>query len=247
MAKDNHDARYIDAVRESTSGGMKAFQSWFNASDDVDQAVVSGYWDMTIHILTPGVCKYINQPDRMTALEIGYGGGRILNAACSFFGHVYGIDIHQEHGYVERFLRQQNRSNFTLLRPTEGAIDLPSETIDLVYSFIVLQHLNNIEEFVKYLEETQRLLRSGGIAQLYFGSLGRLSVKSRLGLVLTGFKEIPDALVNHTSLVIGTRKAAKIAKSLGFKVIDSGHSYKRVPDGFPDNSGGQNYISVLKA
>ena len=173
------------------------------------------------------------------------GGGRILNAACEFFGHVYGVDIHLEQSVVEDFFRSNNRSNFTLLNSRGNTIDLPSESIDLVYSFIVLQHLEYFKDFVIYLEETLRLLRSGGVAQLYFGSLGRLPLKGRVRLFFTGYKEIPDALVNHTSLLIRTGHAVSIAKSMGFKVVDRGHSYKRVPDGFPDITGGQNYITLL--
>ena len=244
--KDNHDIQYVNAIHESSGRGMAEFQSWFNASDDLNQATVSGYWDMALHILTPSVCKYIDQPDRRTALEIGYGGGRILNAACDFFGHVYGVDIHLEQSVVEDFFRSNNRSNFTLLNSRGNTIDLPSESIDLVYSFIVLQHLEYFKDFVIYLEETLRLLRSGGVAQLYFGSFGRLPLKGRVRLFFTGYKEIPDALVNHTSLLIRTGHAVSIAKSMGFKVVDRGHSYKRVPDGFPDITGGQNYITLLK-
>ena len=246
MAKNSHDFEYISAIRESTAGGMKSFQSWFNGSDNVNQAAISGYWDMAIHILTPTVCKYISQPDSMTALEIGYGGGRILNAACGFFGQVYGVDIHQEQSYVEDFLHSQSHSNFTLLHLQEGNIDLPPESIDLIYSFIVLQHLDNIGEFINYLKESSRLLRPDGIAQLYFGNLGKLSVGSRIRHFLIGYREIPDTQVNHTSLVISIGKAARIARSLELKVIDRGHSYKRAPDGFPDNAGGQSYITVLK-
>ena len=73
MAKNSHDLEYISTIRESTVGSMKSFQSWFNVSDNVDQAAISGYWDMALHILTPTVCKYISQPDSMTALEMKLG------------------------------------------------------------------------------------------------------------------------------------------------------------------------------
>jgi len=49
-----------------------------------------------IHILTPKVCEYIENPEETTALDIGYGGERILNAACGYFKQVLGIDIHEE-------------------------------------------------------------------------------------------------------------------------------------------------------
>lgn len=38
----------------------------------------------------------------------------------------------------------------------------------------------------------------------------------------------------------------KLCKSTGFKVVDSGPSYKTVPDGFPAQKGGQNYVTLVK-
>jgi len=246
MPNESHDNQYIKTISQSANRGMTEFQSWFNASDDLNQSIVSGYWDMAFHVLTPGVRKYIDQPDKCTALEIGYGGGRILNAACSFFGQVYGVDIHQEQVLVENFLRKQNHSNFTLLNLEDGTIKVPAESIDLVYSFIVLQHLEHFENFVAYLEETKRLLRPGGVAQLYIGSFRRLPIRSQARHFSTGYKEFPKASVNQTSLLIRSGKGASTARALGFKVVDTGHSYKNMPDGFPNNRGGQDHITLLK-
>ncbi|MCX7934985.1 MAG: hypothetical protein N3A66_06970 [Planctomycetota bacterium] len=61
-----------------------------------------------------------------------------------------------------------------------------------------------------------------------------------------GYYEITDAPVNHISLVVRVGKAKSLARAIGFAVIDSGHSYKRVPDGYSREIGGQDYITIRK-
>ena len=79
---------------------MEIFQSWFNKCDSVEESVMAGYWDFAVHILTPVVLEHRKNPIDSNALEIGYGGGRLINDACSYFGHVIGIDIHEEKSFV---------------------------------------------------------------------------------------------------------------------------------------------------
>lgn len=208
--------------------------------------MLRGYWDLTFHILTPKVCEYLEKPEEKVALEIGYGGGRILNAACSYFKYVFGIDIHEEQDKVETFLKSQGKSNFKLIKTSGRTIDVGSGTIDFIYSFIVRQHLPSFSTFESYMGECYRCLKAGGIAQLYFGNWGELNPIDRLRFFIRGYKEITNAKVNYTSLVIRTTKVKRLSKKIGFKIIDVGTSYKRVPDGYPKIRGGQNYVTLLK-
>jgi hypothetical protein len=95
---------------------------------------------------------------------------------------------------------------------------------------------------VGYITETYRCLKPGGVAQLYFGKHSGLSKVDQLRWLVQGYKETPDAPVNHISLVIRVSKC----KALGFEVIETGTSYKRVPDGYPAIKGGQNYVTPWK-
>ena len=61
------------------------FHNWFDPTDSIDETLVRGNWDFSFHILKDKVCEYINNPHEKNVLEIGYGGGRLLNAACNFF------------------------------------------------------------------------------------------------------------------------------------------------------------------
>lgn len=242
-----HRKRYSEAVREARLAGDKEFQSWFNKSKDIHQTIVRGYWDLTFHILTPKVCEYVEKPEEKVALEIGYGGGRILNAASSYFKQVFGIDIHNEQEKVETFLRSQGKSNFKLIKTLGRTIDVESETIDFIYSFIVLQHLPSFSVYESYIKETYRCLKVGGIAQLYFGKYDKLSLIDRYRFFIPGCKEITNAKPNYTSLVIRVPKVKKLCKKVGFRIIDVGTSYKRAPDGYPKIRGGQNYVTLLKS
>jgi SAM-dependent methyltransferase len=226
-----HAGRYADAIHDARVQGTDAFQSWFDDSPSEAESVRRGFWDFAFHILTPAVVARIAQPAEATALEIGYGGGRLLNAAACFFGRAIGIDVHREAAEVEAFLHRHGRENTELLQSDGASIPVESGTVDLVYSFIVLQHLPDHDSFASYLSEARRVLRSGGTAQLYYGRLASRDPRRR-------YREI-DSPVNHVSLELAPRHARRLARDAGFEVVDERRSFKRVPDGYPKDRGGQ--------
>ena len=241
-----HKKRYSEAIRHAHKAGDKQFQDWFNKSESIDQSILRGFWDFSIHILTSTIYAAINKPESQTALEIGYGGGRLLNAAAAYFGNVIGIDIHDERTAVSDFLTAQGKTNFQLLRTNGAEIDVPSNSIDFIYSFIVLQHLPNFTTFATYMAETARCLKTGGIAQLYFGNLTLLKQFQRWPQAKHGYLEILDVPVNHISLLIRPAKVKSICRSVGLQMKGSGRSYKNAPDGFPERIGDQKFITVMK-
>jgi SAM-dependent methyltransferase len=237
--EERHSQRYADAIRAARSGGTTTFQSWFNRAESIEEALRRGFWDFSVHILVPEVTARISDPGALTALEIGYGGGRLLNAAASFFGRVVGVDVHEEHEAVAALLASCGRDNVELIRTDGRTIPLPDESVDFAYSFIVLQHLDSVETFERYISETHRVLRRDGIAQLYFGRLATRNPLRR-------FREIAGAPVNHVSLELAPRAAARMCGRAGFQVIGRGISHKNVPDGYPDDVGGQSYVTLAK-
>ncbi len=246
LSDGEHQRRYAEAIRESRQAGDHEFQSWFNRSKDLSQSIIRGYWDLSFHILTRKVCQCLENPEEKTALEIGYGGGRILNAACSYFKETIGIDIHEEQEAVVAFLRIQGKSNFRLIKTSGRTIDVTSNSVDFIYSFIVLQHLPSFETFATYLQEIHRCLKPGGLAQLYFGKYSKIPLGERLRYFFQGYKEIPEAPVNFTSLVIRVGKVKKLSRKYGFEVLETGTSYKTAPDGYARVPGGQKYLTLRK-
>jgi SAM-dependent methyltransferase len=227
---EQHRKRYASAILEARRRRADSFQGWFNRSHGIEQSFVRGHWDFAIHILTPMVCCYLSEPEEKVALEICYGGGRILNAACGFFGKVIGIDIHEDQDAVELLLKARGKTNFQLLRTDGSSLGVPPESVDFVHSFIVLQHLQSYGTFIGYLKAVYHCLKPGGVAQLYYGRYGKVGWRDQLRNLAKGYCGLKGAPVNHTSLVIRSSKVNKECRALGFEVLGGGHSFKQVPD-----------------
>ena len=74
--------------------GMYAFQKWFDNGDDLDHINMNGHVDLWHRIYTPDVAGIINKnPNQISALEIGCGGGRMTVPASMLFKKVYAVDI----------------------------------------------------------------------------------------------------------------------------------------------------------
>lgn len=244
----NHQQKYVRAIRKARFEGMDSFQSWFNIAENVNQVVNQGIWDMDFYILTRKVREVLGRLEDKVALEIGYGGGRLINVACMCFKKVVGVDIHDEAETVETFLKNQGKTNFRLLKTPGDSIPVDSESVDFVYSFIVFQHLPSFSVLSSYIEETFRCLKDGGVAQLYFGKYSKLNRIDQLRYHKQGYKEI-IAPVNQTSLVVRTSRMKQLCEDAGFRVIETGTSLvrkERVPAGCIKKQGGQNYVTLVK-
>ncbi len=128
------------------------------------------------------VKDYLGDTSEKSCLEIGFGGGRLLNSACEKFKNCVGVDIHQYFDRVDKILKDQGKSNFQLIE-SEEIKNVENESIDLAFSFIVFQHVDNLEIVRRYLLETNRLLKKSGLCVFYFGmnnvmpSIGALRIK----------------------------------------------------------------------
>ena len=249
-----HIIGFREEIDSAARRGKDAFFTWFDSAQNTDVVFLRGQWDFMVHIGLP-LSNYISNPEDKIALEIGHGGGRILLAACRSFKKAIGVDVHNNNKLVEAELKSRGVSNFELFKTDGSTIPVEDSTVDIVYSFIVLQHVEKIDIFNRYLEETYRVLKSEGIAVLYFGRkcfyfLNSNSYFSYLIdcflerlLLRKGFKELP-AKVNCKNLIISLRYAERLAKRYGFLTLKKCVSHKKVPDGI-SLYGGQ-YGLVLK-
>jgi ubiquinone/menaquinone biosynthesis C-methylase UbiE len=250
-----HIIGFREEVDRVACQGKDAFFTWFDSAQNTDMAFLRGQWDFMVHIGLP-LSEYISNPEDKIALEIGHGGGRILLAACRSFKKAMGVDVHDNNKLVEAELKNRGVSNFELFKADGSSLPVEDSTIDVVYSFIVLQHVEKIDIFKRYLEETYRVLKSGGIAILYFGRKCFFSLNSRSYfsylidcflerlLLIKGFKELP-AKVNCKNLIISLRYAEKLAKRCGFLILKECVSHKKVPDGI-SLCGGQHGLILKK-
>ena len=241
------------AIAAAAEAGESEFHSWFNKSGSGEQSFIRGAWDFAFYFASKEVCRYICQPEEKICLEIGYGGGRLLNASRSFFKWSHGIDVHPFAVKVsDLLLKLRPEKDFTLHTLDTPDVPIEDESIDYIYSFIVIQHFYSKDIFIRYLEEAQRLLVRGGIVNLYFADLGkhyqRFSSHVLAGRMHGVLEESvpPDNRSAYNTLWMSRRYVARRLIELGFEVLSMGDSYKRIPDGFPNQRGSQSGVLARK-
>ena len=116
----------------------------------------SGRWDLE-HL----VLHDIELASTARALEIGCGLGRLLYPLSERIERVYGVDISGEM-VVRARQALAERGNIEVFQ-TAGRLDrLPEASLDLVFSFIVFQHIPSKRAVVRYIREAARVLKGGG-------------------------------------------------------------------------------------
>lgn len=250
-----HIVGFREAIANAANCSDDDFFTWFNDATDKEAAFVRGSWDFMLHIAQPA-SRFLSKPEEKVALEIGYGGGRILAAASRCFGKVIGVDVHENNDKVERELKKRGANNFELIKTDGSELPLGDDAVDFVYSFIVLQHIEKYQIFKRYFQEIYRVLRPNGLAVLYFGRKYFFSMNSNSrclylidriaeGFLLSkGFQELP-ARVNCTNLIVSLSHAKRLSKSIGFEILGDLVSHKKVPDGL-SLFGGQNGLVMRK-
>lgn len=96
------------------------------------------------------------------ALEIGCGPGRILRPIANAAKRAIGVDVSDTACETAR----KNLARFDNVEIVknngEGLDGIPSNSIDLVVSFDVFQHIPTLDTQEAYLRETARVLKPGG-------------------------------------------------------------------------------------
>ena len=158
-------------VRESWTeepakmGTMVEFLNWFDSTTSVEATVAKAESDWRSRITA--FAGYDRVP-KGRSLEIGFGGGRLVAQAAKDFLQATGADIHAAFARTEEFLTSQSVKNARLLHRDELAT-LPDASCDFIYSFIVFQHFDTLEEVDYYLRHCARLLTENGRCHIFFG------------------------------------------------------------------------------
>jgi len=105
-----------------------------------------------------------------TLLEIGCGIGRITEFLANEFKEVIGLDISDKMiASVKERLKDKVNVRFFA---TDGiTYPLSSESVDIVFSFIVFQHMPDRETVKKNFVEAARVLKKGGIMKVQLRGL----------------------------------------------------------------------------
>lgn len=144
---------------------LEEFLNWFDRAGSITDQLVKAKRDFSYRFSQSVFFKNI---PKNTALEIGFGGGRLLIEAAKMFRRVYGVDIHEAFETTRSFLQSQNVGNVILLHKNDLE-SIPNGSIDFIFSFIVFQHFEDFSEIEFYLHQIGRLLSKKGYAHIYFG------------------------------------------------------------------------------
>ena len=238
----SHIEGFRTEIRRAAEQGPQQFFTWFDRSPGSEGAAVRGAWDFALHVARP-LAGHIAEPEKKTILEIGYGGGRLLAAAARAFEKAIGVDVHDCGDVVREDLAARGIANVELHCGNGRSLPIRDQSIDVVYSFIVLQHVEHLEIHRELLRETHRVLKPGGCAVLYHARLSRLSAHrdSRLRLALDlllehtvyagRYREYP-AKINDINVRLSLPRARREARQVGLRPVDTFVSRRRVPDGF---------------
>ena len=142
------------------------FHKFFDIDDSVSNALKRGFIDFSHRIFTPDFYQILGDPRDKTALEIGFGGGRLMNAASHYFNKVIGVDIHESFDRTTEILTREGCTNFELVH-RDNINTIADDSIDFVYSFIVFQHFSHWSEAEFYISQVERVLKPGGCGILY--------------------------------------------------------------------------------
>jgi SAM-dependent methyltransferase len=122
-------------------------------------ATTAGIHDMG-YIETPIIKKYMHSKLNPTILEIGCGVARILK----FWPYkAIGVDI-SENMLTKAALECESfgKKDIKFIKTDGRTIDVEDKSVNLVYSFLVFQHIQTLREIKTYMEEISRILAPGG-------------------------------------------------------------------------------------
>jgi SAM-dependent methyltransferase len=197
-------SKVIDYWRQEPAKAQASdilFLNWFNSCKTLEESVRTGAIDFFHRIFTPDLYTHLGDTAEKTCLEIGFGGGRLLNYSAKVFKHAYGVDIHDSFDKTRQILESQGNHNFTLLKQIDRDT-IKANSIDFVYSYIVFQHFDSWETAESYLTWIHKILSPSGVAVIYLGKSSNIEnftihedpVSQALTLIVR-----PDFLKAHLS------------------------------------------------
>jgi len=163
-------------------------------------------------------------------LDFGCGIGRLTRAFAPHFGRCVGLDISEGMIRAARAYNAHLPNCQFLVNDRPNLQDLASNSFDMIYTNIVLQHLPSRDAIKRYVAEFVRLLRPQGLLvfQLpcFIPWVHRLMLRRRLYLLLRrlGFSDeflhLRWSLTNIRMTFIPVRHVAVLLKDAGATVLD---------------------------
>jgi SAM-dependent methyltransferase len=134
---------------------------------DLESFLASGEEDFQ-RLVIPVLARCDLPEAGKSMLELGCGAGRMTGSFAKRFKHVYAFDISRE--MLSR-ARQMHTAEKNILWLVSNGADLScvaSDSMDFVFSYLVLQHLPEEALALRYIREMLRVLRPGGVFLIQF-------------------------------------------------------------------------------
>lgn len=109
-------------------------------------------------------------PERKEVLEVGCGVGRMTRAFARRFARVYALDISPDMLDQARGFHDDQKNIVWLLGDGSGFSFIADNSMDLVFSYITLQHVPTEALALGYVREMIRVLKPGGACLFQFNS-----------------------------------------------------------------------------
>jgi SAM-dependent methyltransferase len=109
------------------------------------------------------ICGGSRSPRELTMVEIGCGVGRMTRMLSALFGKVYAVDVSAGMINSARRALGDYRNIEFLLTDGKSLYPIPADTVDFVFTFIVLQHIPSKDVIKSYFHEAFRILKPGGV------------------------------------------------------------------------------------
>lgn len=167
---------------------------------------------------------------KQIALDFGCGTGRLTRALSKHFPKVYGIDISKTMIKMAKKLNADYENCFFIKFTPKPPLIFPDNTIDFIYSNLVLQHLPNKAAVFSVISDFIRILKSSGVAYFQLPSrlplLSKLQIRRKIFFTLKqlGFKEkflyYTLGLYSFSMLSMTIREIENIIIKNGGKILE---------------------------
>ncbi len=119
------------------------------------------------------ITDYLPDLSQCVALDYGCGGlARYSINLATYFKHVHAVDVSTEayqmaKGYIDELANKPKHSlkNITLHQNDGISLPFEDESIDFIFSNLVLQHVGTREARIAIMKEMFRVLRKGGVVR----------------------------------------------------------------------------------
>jgi SAM-dependent methyltransferase len=120
------------------------------------------FWASGETDLTDLILRDIDLRPSASVVEIGCGVGRLVRPLSKRVAHANGVDIAP--GMISRGRELLNDVPNAHLHATDGSLEvIEDNSQDFVFSFVVFQHIPSKQAINRYIRETARVLKPGGV------------------------------------------------------------------------------------